>query len=251
MPDINPLSYHPADPLAIRLSEEWGGVEFIVAGIDWDTTLTDLVTMPCQTHTAHVECLTSERLRQIREDGIPAATIFPDTDALITDLSGEWIGGRTADCVPILLYAPDIRAVAAIHAGWKGTLHGIAAETVDRLCASGAETRNMRAYIGPCICGDCYEVSPELAEAFAEGGMAHGVLWPEEGGRPHLDLAACNRRLLLQRGLLQDAVTIGGVCTRHAEAGESAGATAQHPLYSYRRNPGETGRNITAIRLLP
>lgn len=89
------------------------------------------IILPVQTHSCNI--------REVDAAGKPIdGEGLEDTDALITRQKGIVIGVRTADCVPILLFAPDIMAVAAIHAGWKGTLGRIAGLTVERLVAMGA-----------------------------------------------------------------------------------------------------------------
>lgn len=245
--DLASLSYVPVEPADIIDTQSWEGAEIIVAGIDRHPMAASKIIMPCQTHTSNVGVLTEPRLRLIKAAGGDTTNIFPATDALITSLPGEWIGIRTADCVPILLYAPGIRTVAAIHAGWKGTLYGIVAAATAHLTDAGADPTDIRAYIGPCICADCYEVSPELAASFTEAGFGDCIFTPTSTpeARPHIDLRLCNRKLLLREGLQPERITVSDLCTRH-----SISASRDYPLYSYRRNPGETGRNITAIRLV-
>lgn len=102
------------------------------------------------------------------------------------------IGVKTADCVPVLVFAPDIRAVAAIHAGWKGSLGGIVSRTMEMLADAGADMELIKAAMGPCISGRNYEVSQELAETFATAGFSDCIL-----GGNHLDLPAVNRKRLL------------------------------------------------------
>lgn len=181
------------------------------------------VVIPDQKHTANVDFA----------DGSCGA--FPSTDALITDVKGLTIGVRTADCVPILLNAPDIGAVAAIHAGWKGTLAGIVRNSVDRLIGMGAEPSKMYTAMGPCICGKCYEVGPELAEVFSKEGFGDCVFTPG-GGREHLDLPAANRKILLGCGLISDHIAMPPICTL-----ESSGWP------SWRRTPGTQSRLLTFI----
>ena len=84
------------------------------------------IVLPKQTHSLNVA---------IVSDG---NEILEDTDAIITGTPGLSIGVRTADCVPVILYAEDIKAVAAVHAGWKGTLGGIVDVVVDRLADMGS-----------------------------------------------------------------------------------------------------------------
>ncbi|MDE7080821.1 MAG: polyphenol oxidase family protein [Muribaculaceae bacterium] len=252
-----------------------GASEIIAAGIRRDVAMERAVVLPQQTHSANVAVVEHRHLDRLRNgDATSWPEIFGDTDALITRLPGVWIGVRTADCVPVLLCADDIRAIAAIHAGWKGTRSDIVGATVRRLVDMGADAARIRAYIGPCICADCYEVSPELAEEFRAAGLAAGVLQPAAanptGGtdagaacsagapttdgrqdtaspRPHIDLKECNRLRLIRAGVSDTLITISHHCTRHTTDTSPTGSG--HPLYSYRRNPGETGRNITAIRL--
>lgn len=245
-----------------------GASEIIAAGIRRDGAMERAVVLPQQTHSANVAVVEHRHLDRLRSgDATSWPEIFGDTDALITRLPGVWIGVRTADCVPVLLCADDIRAIAAIHAGWKGTRSDIVGATVRRLVDMGADAARIRAYIGPCICADCYEVSPELAEEFRAAGLSAGVLQPAATGtdtaantnndpagsqdasspRPHLDLKECNRLRLISAGVSDTLITISHHCTRHTTDTYPTGSG--HPLYSYRRNPGETGRNITAIRL--
>lgn len=193
--------------------------------------------LPQQTHTVNIGEVFS------------TAESFSDTDALITRKRRMAVGVRTADCVPILLYAPDIQAVAAIHAGWKGTLGGIVTATTQRLMELGAQPSEIQAVIGACICGDCYEVSPELASMFIDAGYAEGVTAPPSQDpltgketnprRPHLDLPAINKLQLESAGVLSPNIRLLNLCTRHSPL----------LLPSWRRTPGEPRRLITFIGL--
>lgn len=216
--------------------------------------------LPQQTHSDHIAIADGTR------------TEFPDTDALITQMRDVRIGVRTADCVPVVIYAPDIAAVAAIHAGWKGTHARIVAQTIARLRQLGADPSRMQGAIGPCICGQCYEVSPELADTFrpdypdailphpgADSVVAASTAAisdplptvisnplvdpltgrPFDPAKPHLDLVRCNFLQLTAAGLPADSICLSGVCTRHS--------TLRLP--SWRRTPAEPRRLITWIRL--
>lgn len=181
--------------------------------------------LPQQTHTANVALCTS------------AGQTFPDTDALITCDPTIAVGVRTADCQPILLYSPDIRAVAAVHAGWRGTFGRIGSNTVQRLCALGADPARMKALLGPSICPECYEVSAELVKQFREAGFRH-LSSPD-----HLDLARLNAEDLADAGILSANISFTHQCTRHATD------SSAHLYPSWRREPGTTTRLISAIRL--
>ena len=189
------------------------------------------IILPVQTHSANVAVAAG------------AGSTFADTDALITTDPAIAVGVRTADCLPVLLYAPDIHAAAAVHAGWRGTFARIALRTVERLAAMGAHPESISALLGPCICAGCYEVSAELVEQFRSAGFRH-LPEPATGSRPHLDLAALNAETLTEAGLLPANITSTGHCTFHTTLGGS------HLYPSWRRTPGTTVRLISSIRLL-
>lgn len=168
----------------------------------------------------------------IGKDG--AVGDFADTDALICFRRSMAIGVETADCVPVLVFAPDIRAVAAIHAGWKGSLGGIVSRTMEMLAGAGADMELIKAAMGPCISGRNYEVSPELAETFAAAGFSDCII-----GGHHLDLPAVNRKRLISAGVLEDNITMPPCCT------------FESPVYpSWRRTPGTTQRLLSWIKAL-
>lgn len=183
--------------------------------------------MPRQTHTANVAVV---------EDG--PIGIFPETDALITRRTDIAVGIRTADCVPIVLNAGDIHAIAAVHAGWKGTIARIAEVTVNRLIAMGADPAKIYAAMGPCICGKCYEVSRELAETFAKAGFAESIQDLDDA-HAILNLPDVNRRILEQSGLKPENIALPTACTKET------------PIYpSWRRSPGTSDRLITLLRIV-
>ena len=93
-------------------------------------------------------------------------------DALVTDVPGVAIGARTADCIPVLMYDPVHRAVAAVHSGWKGTVLKIAAKTLAVMASKyGTRAADIIAVIGPGIGPDSFQVGPEVAEAFLAAGF--------------------------------------------------------------------------------
>lgn len=206
----------------------WKGVEMQISTLSHpDIILPEGVSLvlPQQTHTAHVDICTS------------VDQTFADTDALITRDPTIAVGVRTADCQPILLYAPDIRAVAAVHAGWRGTFGRIGSNTVRRLRALGADPARMKALLGPSICPECYEVSAELVKQFRDAGFRY-LPSPD-----HLDLARLNAEDLADAGILLSNITFTHQCTSHATD------SSAHLYPSWRREPGTTTRLISAIRL--
>ena len=123
-------------------------------------------------------------------------------DALIEDTPGSVVAVKTADCVPILLVDERRRAVAAVHAGWRGTAALIAPRAVEAMSARwGTAPADLHAAIGPGIGKCCYEVGPEVAVEF--GGQ----------GRARIDLAGANRRQLIQAGVTAGRIYASNLCT--------------------------------------
>ena len=148
-------------------------------------------------------------------------------DVLLTDQAGLTVSVRTADCYPILLADPEHGAVAAIHAGWRGTAAGIVGEAIGRMRnVYGSRAEALYAAIGPGIGVCCYEVGEEVARKF---GM-------QQAG--HLDLAAANRKQLTAAGMPETQISTVGGCT-YCDADR---------FFSYRREGERAGRMISFIR---
>jgi YfiH family protein len=173
-------------------------------------------------------------LKQIHSDVVLTATHSGpcgDGDGLITDLPGLSISIRTADCYPILLVDDRNRAVAAVHAGWRGT----AARIVQKTLASmrkmyGTEPGDVQAAIGPGIGRCCYEVGPEVARQFG-----HAL-----DQQTHLDLVSENRKQLEDAGVPAGKIEALGVCT-FCDAKR---------FFSYRREREQAGRMTSFIRIV-
>lgn len=151
-------------------------------------------------------------------------------DALITDRAGLAVSVRTADCYPILLADPVTRAVAAVHAGWRGTAARVVQETIARMHREfGTQPADLFAAIGPGIGECCYEVGEEVARQFGRESA---------GG---IDLAAANRGQLLEAGVLPGRIHSLDLCT-YCESRQ---------FHSYRRDKDAAGRMISYIRVLP
>lgn len=169
-------------------------------------------------------------------------------DALITDVPGCAIGVRTADCIPVLLYDPEHKVVAAVHSGWRGTLNRISQKVIFKL-KDGWDTNpeNLRAVIGPGICRRCFQVGEEVVNYFKGNGINIEPIYTWEGpkqegsmrGGHHLDLIEENRLLLLEAGLKDENIHFSGICTYEDER-----------FFSARREGSECGRIINSIKLL-
>ncbi len=137
------------------------------------------------------------------------------TDALATEVPGQALLTYHADCFPLLFFDASRGVVAAAHAGWRGALAGIAAETVRTLRGTfGTRPDELHVLIGPGICRRCYEVGADLAGRFEERfGCPERYLDPD-GERPHLDLAALAQLQLEENGVPGERVLNAGWCTR-------------------------------------
>lgn len=160
-------------------------------------------------------------------------------DAAITSLPGVLLAVQTADCVPILIADSEARAVAAVHAGWRGTAAQIGEITVARLHERHDLTpANLVAAIGPHIGVCCYEVGEEVAEAIGDSaGIERRAEWP----RPHLNLAEANRWQLVKAGIPEEQIEISSLCTR----------CRGDLFFSYRRDGSRTGRMLSVIGIAP
>ena len=157
-----------------------------------------------------------------------------EADVVVSTAAGVAACVSIADCVPVLLADPETGAVAAIHAGWRGTLARAAEAAVAALGETGAPAARLLAAVGPSIGPCCYEVSEDLAARFA-GEFAAGVVRP--GPRPRLDLWEANVRVLERAGLRRERIEVLGRCT----------SCEREVFFSHRRDAGRTGRQMAFI----
>lgn len=169
-------------------------------------------------------------------------------DAFVTSLRGVAIGVRTADCVPILLYDPAGQSVAAVHAGWKGTVLNVVQAAIDSMqTAFGTNAGDLMAVIGPAIGPDSFQVGEEVVEQFRAAGFNMDEIWQQRGpgdgspmsGGHHIDLFRANRLLMERAGIHPLNIQCCGIDTYKETS-----------LYSARREGAACGRNINAIKLL-
>lgn len=173
---------------------------------------------------------------QVHGDRIAEATesgIYPATDAIVTQSNRLALTVRSADCAPILLYAPAEHTIAAIHAGWRGTASRITEKTVRHLVEEyGIETEYLFAYIGPAAKKCCYEVGEEVVEAL------NGQSIERHNGKAMVDLQELNRTQLLEAGLKTENIEIDDLCTIHNSV-----------FHSHRRDGQKAGRMLALIYL--
>ena len=143
----------------------------------------------------------------------------PEADAVITTLAGTAVAVVAADCVPVLLADSRIGAVAAVHAGWRGTAADVVGAAVAAMTREfGVRPDTLVAAIGPSIGVCCYEVGGELVDAFNAAGQTSVALaaWfvRDQGGRLRLDLWQANADLLVRAGVPRAQVHVSGLCTK-------------------------------------
>lgn len=191
----------------------------------------------------HLDRYTLVRMKQIH--GTCVVTVNGNTGKPVADgimtvnnngTEHKAVSVLTADCLPILFADPVRLSVAAVHAGWKGTLGGIAREMVHALCRSGSRPSDIRVAIGPHIGGCCYTVEPDRAALFMKEYRQKGLSNRE--GAWHLDLAEVTRHQLTEAGVAENHIDVCAICTS---------CDFKH-YFSYRREPKATyGENISMI----
>lgn len=188
--------------------------------------------------------------------GLPRALARQDADVLVSDDPGIAVAVRAADCVPLLLADSRIGAVAAVHAGWRGTAAGAAAAAVRALSREfGSKPDDLVAAIGPSIGACCYEVGTELVDAFAAAGHPRHLIhrWfvsppprrdaarcglrPQTRPSLRLDVAGANRDQLILAGVPEGNIYACGLCT----------AMHLDVLTSYRAEKERAGRIAGAV----
>ncbi len=177
----------------------------------------------------------------LHRSGFLPETAIPDTDGLVTNVPGITLMARYADCVPLLFFNPEGRAVAVAHAGWKGTLARIGPAMVDLMaahyrCRPGRTLVMIGPSIGPC----CYQVSSSMADRAArELPPAEQRFVVSPDGRIAFDLWEANRRQLIAAGIEE----------RHIVAAEQCTSCNTDLFFSYRKEAQLTGRFAAFIGL--
>jgi YfiH family protein len=177
--------------------------------------------------------------KQVHSDRVLLAEspgVQGEGDALITNRPGIHLVIRTADCLPILIADPRNRAVAAVHAGWRGVVAEIACKTVRAMCQQfDTRPQDLVVAIGPGIGPCCFEVGPEVAIQFAP-------FFPERdlSGRTKVDLSETTCRQLGRNGVTLGQISTSNLCT-----------CCNPDLFeSYRRDREKAGRMLAVIGLV-
>lgn len=154
-------------------------------------------------------------------------------DAMITQSRTRTIGIYTADCVPVLIADTNRGWVAAVHAGWRGTVAGILTKTIARLVQAGVDPTGLLVVLGPSIRACCFEVDDDVANHFS----ARDEVVRTAGKKPYVDLQRANRNQAERAGVKPENIDDGFACTCcHAEQ-----------FFSYRRDGRASGQQLSFI----
>lgn len=169
----------------------------------------------------------------------PGETLATEGDYLVASRPGTVCGVITADCVPVLVWEPERRCVAAVHSGWRGTLAGVVEAAIDELCSRYcAERRFMLAAVGPAIGACCFEVGEDVAVRFesAFSGVEE-LVHRRPGVKPHVDLLAAVSHQLDRAGVEPGRVDTVRSCTYCNPS----------RFYSYRRDGSPLGQHMSFV----
>ena len=191
--------------------------------------------LPRQTHGCEVLCIDEAFLALSPEE---QGVLLYGKDAVLTDISRLCIGVSTADCVPVLLYDAVKGVVAAVHAGWRGTVARIVEKALETMQERyGCSPTDVKAVVGPSISLTAFEVGDEVYDAFAVAEFPMEKIARKYGDKWHIDLWEANRLQLLACGVPADAIEVCGVCT----------FTRYDEFFSARRMGINSGRIFSGI----
>ncbi len=189
-----------------------------------------------QTHTTNVRVVTQEN----RGKGFIRKRDYTDVDGMVTNVPGIVLATLYADCVPLYFVDPVKKAVGLSHSGWKGTVGKIGKETVRAMqTAYGSRPEDILAAIGPSICQDCYEVSADVIELFAQNFAKEyhkELFYQKENGKFQLNLWRANEIVLREAGICPEHISVTDLCT----------CCNSNLLFSHRATKGMRG-NLAAF----
>ena len=172
-------------------------------------------------------------------DAVRSEPPFRDGDALVTGERTHALAVRVADCAPVLLADARAGIVAAVHAGWRGTVGGIVGEAIGVMVQRGAVPSRILAAVGPCIGAAAFQVGDEVGQAFSEAGLGEAIRPDPQPGKVRIDLRAALGRQLAACGIALEHIEIDPTCT----------VTDAVTQFSYRRDGARSGRMAAIIGL--
>jgi len=192
-----------------------------------------------QTHTANVRVITEKD----RGNGLSRTKDFFDIDGMVTNVPGLVLTTFYADCVPLFFVDPVNKAIGLSHSGWHGTVDRIGEATIKKMKEEyGTKAEDVVAAIGPSICGDCYEISQDVAMEFMNKFSYEDIdkfLFPKGNEKYQLDLWKTNELILLEAGVKSENIEVTDICT----------CCNPEFLFSHRASNGKRG-NLAAFLTL-
>ena len=193
------------------------------------------ITAGAQDHNTNVRRVSLENASV----GVWKTADMESVDGLVTNETDLPLMIYCADCVPLYFYDPVHHAIGLSHAGWRGTVNGMAKATIEKMQVEfGTDPADLLAAIGPSIGPDCFEVDPPCAEEFL-ALPEHDFVTDDGNGKFHVDLWECNRRYMLQSGMKPENITVGGVCSM----------CESDLVFSHRVTKGKRGSNAGILML--
>lgn len=203
-------------------------------GFDWERAV-----LSHQTHTTNIRLVTENDAGK----GTVRQRDYQDIDGLITDKPGLALVTFYADCVPLYFADAKHKAIGLSHSGWRGTVGRMGQKTLDAMHeAFGTMPEDVIAAVGPSICGDCFEVGPEVVAEFANSfskKQMKMICRDGDGDRSYLDLWQANRIVLEEAGILPEKISVTNICTR----------CNPNLLYSHRIMGAQRG-NLAAVLMI-
>jgi len=223
------MALHTGEKRPLIVANRWRVAHEIIAKEDLSSYL---FVVANQTHSDHIKIITKKEM--LGWESMESAV--EDCDALITDLPRVVLNILTADCVPILLYDPHKKVVAAIHAGWRGSHMKIVEKSISMMQSHfGSSASDILAGIGPAIGKCCYEVDRDVAKHFD----AYPQALEQKAEKYMLDLIEINKIQLIASGLKEQHIETSGICT----------SCQVERYFSYRKELGCSGRFMSMIGL--
>lgn len=189
-----------------------------------------------QTHNVNIETVTK---KDAGKGSLCYVESFKDTDGFLTFDKNILLTLCFADCVPLFFFHEDTGAIGLAHAGWKGTVNGIAEEMVKLYVSKGIKEKDIHVIIGPSICRNCYIVDVPVINLVKSrlGEVGDHIYNQIKEDQFELDLKEVNKAILLHAGVLEENIQVSDFCTSCHE---------EH-FFSHRRDKGNTGRMMSFI----
>ena len=225
--NLSPFSGDDMSAVAENKSKlgKWLGIE------------SDKIILPFQTHGTEVKEISDYFFELADEE---KSQYLNGIDAIFTRIPKVCVGVSTADCVPILFYDPTKQAVAAAHAGWRGTCGRIAEKTITAMVeAYHCQPSDILVTIGPSISAKVYEVGQDVVDNFESAGFDISEIVKIRNKSIYLDLWKANQQSLLKAGIAAENIEVAGICTY----------TEHERFFSARRLGIKSGRLLSGIML--